>query len=226
MIKDDTISPVFEDIKPFVKTTTDAFHKVFACAGDYYVEFDLNGDPDYDASGLGRVHKKNAPSPICLSLPCPKNPHYVINTTEDASLTVGILKDSSPIFATSSVFTFENSTVDENSSEFTLSVDLDQRKILSTYHVSENGIDITVSGDKNLCFMLPAFYFDGETHTEISFDENSLSVAYDGFVCRYTTDGKIVDNEKLASNRTGNYKIFYAQGEEKLNVKIEIYEAL
>lgn len=226
MVKDDTITPVFEDTKPFVKTTTDAFHKVFACAENYYVEFDLNGDPDYDASGLGRVHRKNTPTPICLSLPCPKKPKYVINTNDDASLAVGIFKEDSPVFATDLTFNLENSKSDDNKAEFTLSVNLDQKKIFSTYTISDKGVDISISGYKNLCFMLPAFYFDGEKYTDISFDETSLSVNYEGYICKYTTNGRIVDNNKLASNRNGNYKIFYAQGNENLKVKIEIYEQL
>lgn len=226
MVKDDSIIPVFEDALPFVKTTTEAFHKVFAYAKNYYVEFDLRGDPDYDASGLGRVHKLNAPSQICLSLPCPKNPHYVINTNEAASLAVGILNGDSPIFATDLAFNFEGSDCKDDSCSFTLSVNIEDKKILSTYHVSENGVDISLSGDKNLCFMLPAFYFDGEKHTDIAFNENTLSINYEGFTCKYTTNGKIIDYNKLASNRNGNYKIFYAQGNENLNVKIEIYEQL
>lgn len=225
MMKDDSVTPVCEDLSPFVKSTKEDFHKIFACAGDYFVEFDLNGDPDYDASGLGRVHKKNAPSPICLSLPCPKKPHYVINTMEDASLTVGILKEESPVFATDCLFIEENTQCGKDDCLIDLSTVLCDKKIYSSYKVSNEGVNVTVLGE-NVCFMLPAFYFDGETYTEISVTENSLCVSYQKFICKYTTDGKIVDFQKLASNRNGNYKIFYATAKENLNVKIEIYEIL
>lgn len=54
--------------------TSRHFHKLFLRAGDYFAEFDMQADPNYDARGLGRLHRKNAPPVICLSTPCTRSP--------------------------------------------------------------------------------------------------------------------------------------------------------
>lgn len=75
---------------------------------------------------------------------------------------------------------------------------------------------------REIGFTLPAFYFDGEVYTEIAVSESSLTVSYEGWQCRYTTDGKITDLEKTAKNRNGYYKAFLASAKSRLYIKIEI----
>lgn len=69
---------------------------------------------------------------------------------------------------------------------------------------------------------MPAFDFDGEEHTVISADEHSLSVAYDGWLCRYTTDGTVTVLDQPAVNRNGYYRTYLASAQNVLTVKIEI----
>ena len=52
-----------------------------------------------------------------------------------------------------------------------------------------------------------------------------LTVSYEGFICRYTTNGKIVDLNKIAANRNGHYRVFIATSQNTLDVKIEITKA-
>ena len=68
---DETIKAVAENDTPVALETSNYFHAVFLRVGEYSLQFDLNANPNYDAHGLGRVHKKGAPSTICLSVPCP-----------------------------------------------------------------------------------------------------------------------------------------------------------
>ena len=82
---DDSITPISLEQGPMVWSTSKYFHKTFARAGGYSLEFDTNGDPHYDASGLGRVHKKDAPSTICLSVPFAREPIYGLNGFENKS---------------------------------------------------------------------------------------------------------------------------------------------
>lgn len=58
---DDTISelPAPADTGGFVFAMQDVFHKVFANAGGNYIEYELSGDPRYNATGLIRIHLKN-----------------------------------------------------------------------------------------------------------------------------------------------------------------------
>ena len=94
--------------------------------------------------------------------------------------------------------------------------------ILAEYTVSGDGVDIRVSGEGEVFYMLPAFFFDGESYTDIEAGDVSLGINYRGWVCRYETDGKIIDLGRMAANRNGHYKVFSASGDKTLNIKIEI----
>lgn len=48
------------DIGGYVIPMQDVFHKLFANAGGNYIEYELSGDPRYNATGLIRIHLKNS----------------------------------------------------------------------------------------------------------------------------------------------------------------------
>ena len=227
MFCDDGIPAVETEDKPEVWCTSRYFHKIFAKAGDYSLEFDTDGDPHYDASGLGRVHKKGAPSTVCMSLPCPKDPAYGMNLEKPVALSIcpGILMDGEWSFATGADWTYhrENIAWDEQSAEVLFRcVNKAGKTVLAKYKVDASGVQIEITGEGKVACMLPAFAFDGETHTEIRAEENSLTVSYEGSRCRYTTDGILVDMNQLAGNRNGHYRVFRAEAENRVKVHIEI----
>ena len=88
------------------------------------------------------------------------------------------------------------------------------------------GIAITyvLDGDGDIAFMLPAFFFDGEAYSDIKLDKNALSIAYNGYICRYITDGSICGTGAVCANRNGHYKAYFASGNKELSVKIEIFK--
>ena len=96
--------------------------------------------------------------------------------------------------------------------------------VKSAYTVSENGVFVDVCGEGEIAFSLPAFEFDGETHTEIVAGKHTLEIRYEGRVCRYETDGKVVDLGYAAENRNGHYRAFAATGNNTLSVHITITE--
>lgn len=52
--------PAPADVGGFVLPMQDVFHKLFANAGGNYIEYELSGDPRYNATGLIRIHLKNS----------------------------------------------------------------------------------------------------------------------------------------------------------------------
>lgn len=48
------------DVGGYVIPMQDVFHKLFANAGGNYIEYELSGDPRYNATGLIRIHLKNS----------------------------------------------------------------------------------------------------------------------------------------------------------------------
>ena len=218
LLCDDSIPTARFDDSDSCFRTSDRFHKLFMRSGGYFLEFDTDGDPHYDASGLGRVHRYGAPSPICMSLPCAGNPKYKVCTEGKirTSLCPGKMINGVPAFACD---TDENVTVVDYSCA---SATLEYPNGLRTDYLIDNGVKITVSGENKVLHMLPAFSFDGENETRISYDSRTLEIEYEGWLCRYTTDGEIKDLGKTARNRNGYYRLFYAEGNHTITIKIEI----
>ena len=82
-----------------------------------------------------------------------------------------------------------------------------------------------IESEGEIAFSLPAFSFDGERDTDIISAGNTLSVAYDGWICRYTVTGAtIIDLGFTVASRNGFYRAFAAVGKNSFNVKIEIIE--
>lgn len=229
LICDDSIPTIeAKDHAPEIFMTTEHFHKLFVKAGGYGIEFDFNADAHYDACGLGRIQKEDAPSTICMAVPCPEDPIFTVNTEKPTALsfTPGIMRGVKWKFATDSDVIYEvtDSVKTSNSGEVSVLYRFGSECALAKYTVSSDGVSIAVSGSGKIAYMLPAFYFDGETYTDISLDGGVLSVSYKGWVCRYTSDSEITDAKKLGVNRNGCYKQFITSGSDSLTVKIEIFK--
>jgi hypothetical protein len=227
-ICDDTIVPdTSPDVSPTVALTSQYFHKLFLKAGGYGLEFDLDADPLYDANGLGRIHRAPAPSAICLSCPAPANPIYTVDEAEPFALSLTpAVKDGSSwclgagASCSRTVLTYEATEIDARAS--ILCRFANEQTVEESYLVSECGVEISLRGKGEIGYALPAFLFDGETETEIFASENSLTVAYGNHICRYVTDGKIIDLGRTAANRNGRYRAYLSHAEDALFIKAEI----
>ena len=224
---DDSIEPNAEyDCSPAVFRTTDYFGKLFLKSGGYGIEIELNGDITYDANGLGRVHLKDAPTNICMSCPCPQKPNYKIDIEPMAfSLCSAVQSDGAWNFGAEdgNVYGVIDCGTDSNKANATLACNFAcGATTTESYSVDKNGVAISVSGEGSVGYALPAFCFDGEISPEIVADKNALTISYEGWTCRYTTDGEIVDTGKTAANRSGHYRAFIATAQNGLNVRIEI----
>lgn len=222
MICNDEIEACEFDDSPSTLLTSEHFHKLFLRAGGYFAEFDTNADLHYDSSGLGRVHRFGAPSAICMTLPCSDAPKYKLCSDEKyrASLCPGTIKDGKVLFACDSDDAIE--VLSHESGNCFAKAVLKYGNMIADYMVDSEGVEIKVKGDGQIYHMLPAFAFDGEKETEISVIGNTLKVCYEGWICRYSVDGKIGDMCKIAKNRSGYYKLYYAEGIDELVIRIEI----
>ena len=73
-----------------------------------------------------------------------------------------------------------------------------------------------------MALTLPVLRFDGETRVDVRKGAQSLVIAFNGWKCRWETDGEIVDTGKMYANRNGHYQRFEARGRKRLVVKIFI----
>ena len=205
------------------------FHKVFLRFGEYSAEYDTNGDPTYDASGLGRIHRHGAPSALCLSVPCPAAPSYCVNSDSPMAMSLcaavwvnGAWKFTCDSDVAHEVVRCEKD--DEGAYAEILCRLEDGREVRTEYAVTDSGVSMTARGGagERVAYALPAFAFDGEVTPEIRVGERTLEVVYGGWVCRYAADGVIRDTGLTAYNRNGHYRVFVAEGDAAVAVKVEM----
>ncbi len=227
MLCNDEVVPGEFDVSPMAYQTSEHFTKLFLRAGGYALEFDTDADPHYDASGLGRVHKVGVPTPLCLSVPCPAMPKYVVGEHPVAmSLSPGIFSDNYWQFATDAyIGQYELLDMGEGENEAhakLLCRFFNAKEVTTAYTVDESGVTIKATGSDKLAHMLPVFTFDGEEHADIKVGESCIEVRYRGHLCRYTVSGKIIDLHEVGYNRNGHYRGFAAIGNKELEIKIEL----
>ena len=190
--------------------TTPAFHWVFLRAGDYSAQFDYNSDTHYDCDGLGRLHRRGAPTAIFLSTPCAAKPSYMVERANEGELAFAPLG--------------EGALVPDGSGHDAQSAWANWRKGRLAWKCSLDavGLSSTLEGPGEVAMALPAFAFDGESETEVVCIGKSLVVRYRGWVCSYVTDGSIVDTGRVCCNRNGRYRVFEARGAGRLSVSVAI----
>ncbi len=219
----------FEENKPCITALSPYFHKLFMKGFGYGLEFDLSADPHYDSSGLGRVHYTSAPSVICLSCPCTEEPTISLDDNPKIafSLCSATKNGAEWIFGANSKAKYRLVGTSMNDGEAYAGLRCafeNGAEILEEYFLNKEGVEIIVSGEGEVGFALPAFDFDGERNTEITLVGKTLTVAYEGYKCEYSTGGKITDLDLTAYNRNGFYKAFVASGKKKIRVKVKISE--
>ena len=215
-----------EDLTPYTAETSVHFHKLFASGGGYFAEFDTAADHHYECSGLGRIHKLGAPSTVCMSLPCSSEPNFVTDVQDrsDISMCAGTVRNGEFSFATGNAANYRviSRSADSDHAYCSMECTVSGAVLRSDYSVGADGVEITVSGEGEIAFMLPAFEFDGEVSPGITASKHTLSVDYLGYRCLYETDGNIIDTGKRGCNRNGRYKAFATVGSGSLKIKVTI----
>ncbi len=227
LFADDTIKPTVcpADSGNHTLQTGPWFHKLFCKQSDYFVELEYEANPQYDASGIGRIHRRGAPSAICLSVPVSESPKY--NTCQPnphgMSICPGIY-DGSWHYALTPEAKYEIRAHGTENGIVNASWDIHMPDcdVIHQRLVMNSGVTITTESSGTTGLMLPAFAFDGAKETLIESSESSLTVHYDGWRCCYSTDGQIVDTGNICTNRNGRYQIFRAEKAGNLTVTITI----
>ena len=211
--------------------TSNHFHKLFLRAGGYFAEYDYNADYHYDASGLGRLHRKGAPTTICLSTPGTDEPSYAIHTTEAVPFAVApevrVQGEWLSGAARTAVHKVERHGAQGESAQAQVLCRWSEgAEVRCSYSLDKNGLRIEVDGEDEIGLMLPAFQFDGREKTAIENTGETLAVTYRGWTCRYRVeDGTIRNSGRIGCNRNGHYELFRAEGKKHLAVRIEIIPA-
>ena len=211
-------------------STSKYFHKTFVRAGGYSLEFDTNADPHYDASGLGRIHKKGAPSAICLSMPFAGEPHYEIGGYENkSSFSIApAIKNEREEWTfgsgVESVYSVRECRVKDGEVALSFDTVLCGKSVEFSSSVSEGGVLLSVrcGAKEEVGITLPVLCFDGESYSKIIATDGKITVEYDGWTCEYESPSiSFLEADYL--NRNGVYKGYIASGVGETSVRIIIY---
>lgn len=210
----------------YVISTSEHFHKTFLSAAGYHLEIDTFADPHYDACGLGRVHKADCPSPLCLSMPFAVLPAYVLeakNHFTAMSLCCYAQKDGRLLLGAER-YAWHRLLRSESDAAHAMA-DFDVRlspqvSVRQTYRISDSGVELTVSGEVPTGFMVPVFDYDGAEHTTVTVSEQSIRVEYDGSVCTYRFPGGLSRDYQIFYNRNGRYRV-YTLAAQRLHITME-----
>ncbi len=206
---------IYSGANGYVLSENDVFHKVFASAGGYSVEIDPVADPEYDASGLGRLHFNGAPAELALSMPFAESPKYFLGpetNNKARSICVyweyngereylaefecnykKIIKTTKPGFVSFSI-------------EYTIK---NRGKIEERYKIAEDGVRISCSSDfANLSFCVPVFKFNGMDNGLILQEPGVCSVSLREWVYKIIWEHDVAAEFRnyLLYNRNGVYK--------------------
>ncbi len=213
----------------YVFETSPTFHKVFLSAADYFAEFDTDADPHYDASGLGRIHRRGAPSVLALSVPFAEHPSYEIPDPNPGplSVSVGTEKEGKRLFSSAPGTAYtrvpEDTAESPERAETSFRIRLTDGTVLSEHaSVGGDGILLTGKGEGKMLLEFPVFLTDGESETELRADAKRVSVSFRGWKAVYSSDGIISDTGETYANRNGLYRRMIAEGEGTVRLRIEI----
>ncbi len=172
------------------------------------------------------MHRAGAPAAICLSCPCPADPVYTVDLPPRAFSICSAIRDQGIWHfgaEESSSYRIVSTEIDKTSARAVLLCTFgNHQTVTEHYGVDASGVSVDLHGAGQIGLGLPAFSFDGDIHPRITRQDRTLTVSYDGWICRYITDGAIVPLDTLAANRNGHYLMFVATGQDRLHVTIQI----
>jgi hypothetical protein len=224
LVADDGIEPTtaVTDIGGFIAQTSEDFHKVFLNCGGYFLEFDCNADTHYDANGLGRVHKKDCDSRVCLSVPFPAGEtNYKLETPNKHPLSICCYKSTENGILCSAedgvkhLLISKTEGADRCSAVFDCVLG-DEQLFTAKYTVNENGVGLEYDGADGI--LVPAFLFDGANETEITASNGQITVKYNGSFCKYIFEGEPQDYG-VFFNRNGRYRVYKIETD-KLHIEM------
>lgn len=209
----------------YVFSTSEDFNKTFLSAGGYFTEVDTKADFHYDANGLGRVHKTNCSSVICLSLPFAPNPNYILEDKNKGAMSICCYceKEGRKFIGAESYakYSLAKSESDAETASAVFNIEFPYETIITQeIKVSESGVDLSLFGVENSGFMVPVFDYDGHSDTEIKIEQNCISVKYENSVCVYKFEGKLSEDFEYYYNRNGRYRV-YSVDTKNLHIEIE-----
>jgi hypothetical protein len=201
--------------------TSAHFHKVFCRYGDWFLEWDTAADPDYDATGLGRIHKKGAPSALLLSHPAARTPNYRLPEENPRAFAIG--GGVGDVFPSAEGVGYRllSKEMGKDGAHLVFLLEKDGVSVREEYGVSRDAVTLTVRGEGRVFAEVPQLWFDGYFATDVESTERCATVRYGDHTARMETDGAFF-LAAAVHNRNGTYRILRAYGDGAVTVRFSV----
>ena len=221
----------------FTAQTGRHFHKFFANCGGYFLEWDTDADPHYDATGLGRLHKAEVPSELMLSVPFAEKPVYQIAdgrpiyfhetfTDKDKNpgqlaMCGGIRQDDGWYWSSEAGAIREICSVSESEEQVIVKL-VNALEQTETYKITPAGVEITLSGSGRIAYALPLFGTNGEYCSFLEYAEGlrEAVLCFCDWLYRIKTEDTLTETPFAYRNRHGTYKLFAAEGTDTVRIRL------
>jgi len=216
----------FSVAQPYVFNLWPAFHKVFASCGESQVEIDTRAQATYDATGLGRFHRKDAPPQLALSMGIAANPNYILHAVSDSrAAAIGPCWKIGPQWRSLArmsdeiedvVFTKDSAASDEAAWSLRWSFSsysrLSVESLLQEYRLAKDCLEIRamINGVYDLIgFEIPCLVTDGVARAQIETSAHNLAVEFLGWRFRIESQNAVFDglSGEIFANRYAHYRI-------------------
>lgn len=227
LLADDSIEPAACESENYIHSTSEHFHKTFIKFGEYFLEYETRADFHYDCNGLGRIHRKDAPSPICLSVPVTPTPNYGLDIKNPGpfSICAGMESDGKTEYSCEEGTRFdllEQAVTGECACALWKVTLPGGKSFTEECAVTNEGVSLKYACDGEISVLLPAFETDGWRKSETEISGTTACVSYEGWQCRYRADAPIALLPEVYANRNGHYRSLLVRGNGKAEVRIAI----
>ena len=231
LLADETIEeqPCVSLSENYIHRTSEHFHKTFINFGDYFLEYETRADFHYDCNALGRIHRKGAPSAICLSVPVTPTPNYGLDLTNPGpfSLCAGMKNAAGELHFSceeGARFDLLEQSVTDKAARVLWQVTLPGGGVFTEEcTASSDGVTLRYSCGNEIFVRLPAYEGDGWRKSETEISGNLAAVRYEGFECRYSASAPIELRPEVYANRNGHYRSLQlcTEGSAEIHIAID-----
>ena len=204
------------DVGGYVMPVLDDFHRVFASCGPYHVQVDTCGQRGFDPTGLGRVHHRDCPSELGLSMGIVSDPSYrTAETPHPEYVAIGPCWKDAGAYRPLAEQQPDGAQVEmlkQDRSEVVFRVTYRaERTVVERYRLTPEFVEVSTSaGLGPVRITVPLLLTDGEVLSTLSREDRALVVAYRGAEFRAEVVDEDVRTGVLnvrAPNRNGVYDV-------------------
>lgn len=229
LVADDAIAegPCPAETGGYVIATSPDFHMIVAHAAGQSLQIDTSANPQDDATGLGRYHRRGTPAELALSIPFTATPGYLLALgllAQNLSLCAGWDRGDGSLLYLADIHEslshqIELREVRIERIAFQLIYSgpglTGLHELRETYVLDETGLTLTAqivsSLGGNVHYQIPLFAYDGEVASELVVHGNTIKVAYREQEYTITTSASFTVSDLLYGNRNGAYRLAHIQ---------------